>query len=195
MYGPNGGANANDPALRDELAAVRVPVLQERFGQLVRRSLTQRLGTTIGGPMPARYELRVGPGVQAEALAFQLDGTATRVRYIATTNWLLVRLGPPPEGIASGTERTIDAFNIPPNQYFASDSSREAAEHRLAEILAEQVVQRVAVEFRRRQEAGAAAAAAVPVPAAMPVAPAEAPPPDFSQPLQRGPVPGLGPMR
>jgi LPS-assembly lipoprotein len=162
----------------------------------MRRALTQRLGTGIGGPTAARYELRVAPGIQSEAVGIQRDGTATRVRYIATANWLLVRLGPPPEGIASGTERTIEAFNIPPNQYFASDSSREAAEQRLAEVLSQEVVQRVAVEFRRRAAAGGTASAAIPVPASPAAAPGESLPPAGTEPFGQGGVPGVGtPLR
>ena len=158
LHGRNGAAEvaAGQPDVRAVLASTRVALIGERFGQLLRRGLMQRLGTGIGGPAQAVYELRVGPGVQAEALGVQTDGSATRVRYIGTANWLLVRIGPPLEAQFGGTERAIEAYNIPANQFFAADSSREAAEQRLAATLSEQMVTRIAVELRRRAALGGA---------------------------------------
>lgn len=152
LYGRAGGGGAD---MRTELSQIRVTIIQERFGQLLRRALYQRMGQSVSGPGQALYELRLSPSVQAEGVGVQRDGTATRVRYMGTANWLLARIGPPPETLASGIERSIEAYNIPPNQFFAADSSRESAEQRLAELLAELVVTRIAVDFRRR-EAGAA---------------------------------------
>jgi LPS-assembly lipoprotein len=152
LYGGNGAVGASDdPAIAAELSAVRVPVIPERFGQLLRRGLQQRLGTGVSGPSAARWELRVGPSLQSEGIGFLRDGAATRVRYLATANWQLLRLSPNQEVVASGFERALDAFNVPSNQFFASDVSRDAAERRLAETLAEEVVTRVAVRFRTGQ--------------------------------------------
>ncbi|MGX9966573.1 LPS assembly lipoprotein LptE [Roseomonas sp. F4] len=169
LYG-RGGMAAGEPDVRSQLATVRVTLVQERFGQLLRRALYMRMGQDIGGPAQAVYELRVSPALQAEGVGIQLDGTATRVRYLGTANWLLARIGPPPETQASGVERAIEAYNIPPNQFFASDSSREAAEQRMAEVLAELVVTRLAVDFRRRASgAGGLAQGAPEPPAAAPM--------------------------
>jgi LPS-assembly lipoprotein len=150
LYG-RGDTSAGEPDLRAQLRGVRVTVLQERFGQLLRRSLYQRMGQDVGGPDAGefRYELRVAPALQAEGVAIQRDGTASRVRYIGTVNWLLVRPPPSTQALASGVERSIEAYNIPPSQFFASDTSREFAEQRLAEVLAELTVTRLAVFFRQ----------------------------------------------
>ncbi len=150
VYGPGGGAAAEDAAIARELAAMRVPVIPERFGQLMRRRLEQRL-TTASDPVPAKWELQVAPVVQADALGVLRTGEATRVRYIATANWSLVRLTPR-ETVANGFERAVDAYNIERSQFFAADSSREAAERRLADQLAEEVVLRVAMRLRSIQE-------------------------------------------
>lgn len=154
--------------VRSDLSRIRVALIPERFGQLLRRALTQRMGQGIGGPDQPLYELRLSPALQAEGVGIQRDGTATRVRYIGTANWLLARIGPPPETLASGIERAIEAYNIPPNQFFAADSSRETAEQRLADLLAELVVTRIAVDFGRRGAGGARLAQGAPtaVPAA-----------------------------
>jgi LPS-assembly lipoprotein len=144
-----GGGGTGDSAIAAELAATRVSVIPERFGQLLRRGLQQRLGRG-GEASAARWELLVGPNLSLEGVGILLDGTVTRGRYIATANWTLTRINPR-EAVASGFERAIDAFNLPPNQYFASDASRDAAEHRLAEVLAEEVVTRLSLRFRDLQ--------------------------------------------
>lgn len=163
LYAPaDGNGDGDGPAVAAELATVRVSRIPERFGQLLRRGLEHRLarGASASGPAsPARYELRVSPALAVEGVGFTRDGTATRSRYVASGNWVLLRLGPPQQQIAAGVERTTDAFNVPTSQFFASDASRDAAERRLTEALADQIVSRLAVEFRRRLDAAAAAPA------------------------------------
>lgn len=167
VYGPGGGPGSGDPAVAEQLAAVRVPVIPERFGQLLRRGLQQRLATAGGNETrAARWDLVVSPSFAAEGLGIQPDGAATRVRYIATANWTLLRLTPR-ETVANGFERAIDAFNVQPSQYFAADASRDAMERRLAELLAGEVIQRVALNFRGLQD-GVAPRLIEPVPQGAP---------------------------
>jgi LPS-assembly lipoprotein len=117
----------------------------------------------------ARWDLVVSPSFSAEGLGIQPDGAATRVRYMATANWTLLRLTPR-ETVANGFERAMDAFNIQPSQFFAADMSREAMERRLAELLANEVIMRVAINFRGLQE-GVAPRLIEPVP--QPAAPSD----------------------
>jgi LPS-assembly lipoprotein len=148
LHGGGAAMAGGDPAIASDMAATRVALIPERFGQLLRRGLEQRLGAANGGrAVPARWELVVGPSLAAEGIGIMQDGAATRVRYIATANWTLLRLNPR-ESVANGFERAIDAYNIQPNQYFAADVSREATERRLAEQLAEEMAMRVALRFR-----------------------------------------------
>ncbi|MGG5886795.1 LPS assembly lipoprotein LptE [Falsiroseomonas sp. HC035] len=180
--------------MRAQLQGVRVEVLQERFGQLLRRALYQRMGQDVGGPGAGevRYQLRVAPALQQEAVGIQRDGTSSRVRTIGTVNWLLAQPGPPPVTLASGVERSIEAYNIPPSQFFASDSSREFAEQRLAETLADLTVTRLAIFFRqpdfRQPDTGLVAPAGASAPV-MPLPGADLTPVD---PAARGLPPGLG---
>jgi LPS-assembly lipoprotein len=150
MHG-GGAAGGEDPAVAAELAATRVAPIPERFGQLVRRELQQRLGTLGGAAAPARWEVVVGPSVSAEGVGILRDGSTTRVRYVATANWTLVRIAPR-EAVANGFERAIDAYNLQPNQFFAGDMSRDAMERRLADLLASEVATRVALRFRSLHE-------------------------------------------
>ncbi len=182
IYGQGGAISPSDPAIRSELSAVSVALIPERFGQLLRRDLQTRLGNR--GPANARWELMVGPSFQADSLGIQQDGSATRVRYIATANWTLVRMAPR-EQVANGFERAIDAFNVQPNQFFASDMANDATQRRLSQLLAEEIVTRLALRFRTLQE-GQPTRLIEPV----------APPPTLAEPpaplMAPTPSPGLG---
>ena len=139
MYGPrpNGAATAG-------LETVSVGLITERNGQLLRRHLEQRLGRA---GTPARYDLRVGLAYGIEVQGFERDGTPSRVRITATANWFLYDSGSPPRLVGTGVDRAFDAYNVPENQFFAADTARDAAERRLIEQLANDIVQRLAVRF------------------------------------------------
>ncbi len=132
------------------LQAVRVGLIPERNGQLLRRSLQDRLGR--GPDAAVRYDLRVGLAYGVDLQGFARDGTPSRVRITATARWFLYDVNTPPRLIANGTERAFDAYNVPENQFFAADTARDATERRLVEQLAEDIVQRLAL----RLEAGPA---------------------------------------
>lgn len=154
LYAPIGdGPEAVD--LREELAAVRVANIPDRNGQLLRRLLERRLEGSRPGT-PARYGLTVALAAGAEALGYRRDGTVTRVRYTFTGNFTLATLAAPPVTLATGQARTIDAYNVPDLQFFSADSSRDAMERRLVEVVGDEIYRRVAVELRRRREAGPA---------------------------------------
>lgn len=143
------GPMANGAALSEELGAVRVGPLYERNGQLLRRFLQQRMEDSRPGT-PARYELRAGTTIAQDLQGYREDGTISRVRYLATADFTLVRIAVPEEELLRGRARRFDAYNIPELQFFAADVSREAMERRLMEGLAEDIARRVALELRRR---------------------------------------------
>lgn len=158
LHGPagaplaGGGGRAADPRIAEALASVRVGLIPERNGQLMRRALQRRLEDTLPGT-PARYELQASLVFQPEVLGYRRDGAVTRVRYLATVNWALIQRADPPEVIARNTARTIDSFNIPDLQFFAADVSREATERRLVEELADSVYAGVVLALRQRTPA------------------------------------------
>jgi LPS-assembly lipoprotein len=138
MYGPQ------PDSVVAGLQTVSVGLIPERNGQLMRRQLEQRLGRSGA---PARYDLRVGLGYGVELQGFEEDGAPSRVRITATANWFLYETGASPRLVAQGTDRAFDAYNVPENQFFASDASRYAAEQRLVDQLASDIVQRLAIRF------------------------------------------------
>lgn len=147
LYAP--GPMANGIVLADELGAVRVARLSDRNGQLLRRYLQQRMEDSRPGT-PPRYELRTGVIISQDLQGYREDGTISRVRYLATSDFTLVRIAEPEEEVMRGRARRFDAFNIPELQFFAADVSREAMERRLMDGLAEDITRRVALELRRR---------------------------------------------
>jgi LPS-assembly lipoprotein len=131
--------------LRRELAAVRIGDIPERAGQLLRRDLQRRFEGAAPGT-PARYRLDVSLAFGAEVLGYRADGGITRVRYTATGSWALSTVSVPRGtlGRSALPFRAIDSFNVPDLQFFAGDTSRDSAELRLVETVAEDVYRQVA---------------------------------------------------
>lgn len=152
LYGSGDGAVSAGAAA--ELAKVRVASIPDRNGQLLQRALEQRLRRH--GDVPAAYDLRCGITFGQDIQGFRRDGIPSRVRSAATANWFLFTAASPPVAVANGAERTFDAFNIPENQFFAADTSREAMERRLVETLADDIVLRLAMVLTTRTGRAAA---------------------------------------
>lgn len=143
------GPMADGTTLAGQLGAVRVGPIYERNGQLLRRYLQQRMEDARPGTA-ARYELRTGITITQDLQGYREDGTISRVRFLATSDFTLVRIAEPEEEVLRGRARRFDAYNIPELQFFAADVSREAMERRLMDGLAEDITRRVALELRRR---------------------------------------------
>ncbi|MFC0410274.1 LPS assembly lipoprotein LptE [Roseomonas elaeocarpi] len=131
-----------------ELASVRVGLIPDRSGQLLRRALEQRFGS--GSGVPGQYELKTTFQTGIEQEGFRRDGVATRSRITATAPWQLYTMSVPPVLVASGTERSFDAWNIPDNQFFAADASADAAQQRLVVVIASDISEKVALALRAR---------------------------------------------
>lgn len=147
LYGEQGSLNSNSP-VSAELAAVEVANVPERRGQLLRRALRERLWA--GGQASPRYTLTTSLQIGTEPEGYRTDGLPTRVRYTVNASWWLVTRDAQPQIVLNGTERAVDAFNIPDNQFFAGDASSEAMMGRLMERLADDIVTRLAVELQER---------------------------------------------
>jgi LPS-assembly lipoprotein len=122
---------------------VRVALIPERNGQILRQELQRRFGAGDR----AGYDLRVALSSVSEALGFRRDGAASRVRVVYTADWRLLTAASPVREVASGTERVLDAFNLADEQFFATESFRVAADRRMMEQLAQQVAERVALRL------------------------------------------------
>ncbi|HEY8288806.1 MAG TPA: LPS assembly lipoprotein LptE [Acetobacteraceae bacterium] len=148
MPATSGAASA---ASRD-LAAVNVPVIPDRPGQLLRQALQERLANDNG--TPHRYDLQLSFAVTGEGIAILQSNFATRVRLRGTANWTLIAQNPAKTRLTSGSAHTLDGFNILDQQYFASDLENEAVQKRIAENLADQIAMQLALYFRKHPSAG-----------------------------------------
>jgi LPS-assembly lipoprotein len=130
-----------------EMAAVFVDTIPERSGQLLRQALQERFERT-GPGVQRRYSLNVSYGIGGEGIAILPDTSVTRIRLTGNADWYLVAQDPAKTRLATGHARAIDGFNILNQQYFFSDLSNEAAQRRIAEVVADQIAIQVAAWFR-----------------------------------------------
>ncbi len=145
-------ADGKPNAVQSDLAAIEVPILPDRNGQLMRQALQQRLDGP-GYDIPKRYRLIVGWGIAAEGLVIEPDSSVSRVRLNGSGSWTLVSLAPNTPVLANGTSRALDGYNPISNQSFAADEETEAITRRMADRLADQIVQQVAAYFAKQTPA------------------------------------------
>ena len=146
MHGRSG--SREDIEVAAALAAVKVGLITERQGQLLRRRLEQGLSPNGQRTGRAQYDLRVGIGYGAELQGFRRDGFPSRVRFNATANWFLYSIDAPPREVARGTARAFDAYDIPENQFFGADAARDTMERQLIEQLAREILESLTIHFR-----------------------------------------------
>lgn len=144
LYGKHG---ATGGAVAPQLASIFVKVMPERNGQLLRQALQQRLaGADDSGAK--LYELSGSLNVAAEAIGIQQDTSSTRTRLNASTNWTLRKVDLANTLVTSGSARATDGVNVNNQEYFALDLETSAAYQRLAETVADQIAQDLAIYFR-----------------------------------------------
>lgn len=154
LYARN-GAGQPGPVSR-ELSAVSVDVIGDRPGQLLRQALQDRLEGD-GSGIARRYLLAVDYGIAGEGIAVRQDSTVTRLRLIGRAQWSLRAEDAARTVLTRDQARAVDDVNIFNEQYFAVDLDTEAAQHRLAQTLADEIVSQLAVYFRRRADQPVAA--------------------------------------
>lgn len=147
LYAP--AANGGPGPAEAEMAAVWVPVIPERSGQVLRQALQQRL-EGAGTGVAKKYALAVTFGIYVDALAIRPDTTATYVRMTGTAPWNLTTVGLKPQPVISGQAQAVNGYDILDQQYFAAMIENDTSIRRLAETLADQIVTRLAIYFRRK---------------------------------------------
>ncbi|MBN8874824.1 MAG: hypothetical protein J0H67_18455 [Rhodospirillales bacterium] len=135
------------PAAR-ELSAINVGIIPDRSGQLLRQALQARLADD--GGTPQHYDLAVSFGIVSDVIGIQANNLATRVRLIGSANYILTSRTTPPTRVTSGSARFVDAYNLFDQQFFAGDLEDESVRRRIAEALAEQITNQLAIFFRKR---------------------------------------------
>ena len=148
------GAGGASSPVAAELAAVYVPVIGERAGQLIRQALQRRF-EGAGTGAAKRYELELNYSLAGEGIAVQRDNSTTRIRLVGIANWTLRTLSLERKALTTGTARVLDGFNILNQQYFAAELENQAATQRVAEALADQVTLKLGAWFQQQAPAPA----------------------------------------
>jgi len=172
-------AGGGSGAVASALADVEVAPIQGRSGWLVANALRQRLGAPPAGG--ARYRLDVRLDDQITGLGVRRDDAVTRERRTLRARYQLVDAGTGTTLVdaTAGSDAGVDVVQ----SEYATIAAENSALERLAEIVADQVVARLAL---RARDGGGAAGASAPTPAtpgaaapttAAPVPPAASPTP------------------
>jgi LPS-assembly lipoprotein len=152
VYAPQDGGQAG-PALTG-LSETSVALIPERSGQILRQALQDRLER--GGANGTRlFELVVvSYGVSSEQIGYQQDSNPTRVRLTARASWSLVTLDAQRRTLTSGSARSSDGYNSLDLQYFFGDHASDAAQRRMAEAVADQMMLQLATYFNTTTTSG-----------------------------------------
>jgi len=139
LYGEHGADNV---AVTDDLAAVRIEAIPDRIGQKMYNMLHERL-TPDGRIEEPKYSLRVHLEETTQDLLYERDETATRSNLTLRAYYVLRRLEDD-EVIAKGTSRATTSYDILSSQY-ATVVSQEDARERSARVVSDDIRTRVAV--------------------------------------------------
>src|SRR5262249_47602838 len=105
MYGESHGAE-----VRAELKAVRVALIANRSGQLLRRYIIDRMGAA-DSPPAALYQLEVGIVESRQYYGIQRDLTATYARLVLTGYYTL-RDVKTQKAVLSGSTNVFSSYNV-----------------------------------------------------------------------------------
>ena len=132
LYGPGGGGEAL-------MGQVRVAAPDSRAGFL----LTGEVETRLGRPDAPRYELRPAIDLRSEVISIDRSNVAGRVNLLGTVRYALTDLDSG-EVVDRGEVRNFtgySSFGTP----VATQAARRDAEARLMQMLADQMLTRLAV--------------------------------------------------
>jgi len=147
MYGGVGGAD--DPDIRERLAAIEVRGLDGRLGQILRNELLDQLNP-VGAQVSARYLLPVQLRRFAAALGIQLDNTVTRYNLILVARFQLRERGTQ-RVVYQSIARREASYNVS-QQPFADLTAEQNAERRAAREVSNDIRTQLAVHFAREAD-------------------------------------------
>jgi len=139
-------------AVRTELAAVEVPLLNGRVGYLVRDSLLEQLNPA-GPAVPSRYLLQISLRRRSAALGIQLNNTVTRYNLTLIARFSLLDSADR-RVLYESVVRRVASYNASRAPYSEFAAERDA-EQRAAREVGTDIGSQLAVYFARQEEAAA----------------------------------------
>jgi LPS-assembly lipoprotein len=138
----SGGASG---AVASSLSAIQVAPIPERAGWLVRNALVDRLGGEASSPS---YRLEVELDDDLTGFGIRGDSAVTRERRTLRARYRLVELssGQVVLDATAGSDVGIDVVS----SEYATVAAERTAQERLAMVIADQMVSRVALFVRNR---------------------------------------------
>ncbi len=140
--GRDGGAT---PA---ELAQVRIDVISDRSGQILRNFLLDRLNPN-GRPDRPAYALEINLVERREDLSIRKDEVATRANFVVTAEYRLREAGAGRE-LTRGQVRSSNSFNIGISE-FATLSGEADARNRALREIGDEIKTRLGIYFAARR--------------------------------------------
>lgn len=136
-------AGGSSGAVAAGLQSVQVAPIPERAGWLVRNALVDRLGGEAGEPT---YRLEVELDDDLTAFGIRGDSAVTRERRTLRARYRLVELstGQVVLDATAGSDAGIDVVS----SEYATVAAEQTAQERLAQVIADQMVSRVALFMR-----------------------------------------------
>ena len=142
MYG--GGSSGK---VASGLTTIKVAAIPERAGWLVRNALVDRMGGESASPS---YRLEVDLDDDLTSFGIRGDSSATRERRTLRARYRLVELstGLVVLDATAGSDAGIDIVS----SEYATVAAEQTAQERLAQVIADQMVSRLALFMRRSGE-------------------------------------------
>lgn len=127
------------------LTTIQVAPIPERAGWLVRNALVDRLGGESANPA---FRLEVELDDNLIAFGIRGDSTTTRERRTLRARYRLVEIGTG-EVVLDATAGSDAGIDVVSSEY-ATVAAEQTAQERLATMIADQMVSRIAVYVRNR---------------------------------------------
>lgn len=134
----------------DDLAQVKIELIENRAGQELRNELLDRFNPD-GTPSEARYRLRVQLREAETAVAIEKDDTASRSDLAIYAAYTLTSV---PDGkvVLQGVSTGLNSYGVITNSY-ATLVGKQDAERRALRAVADDITARVSIYFRRQPTA------------------------------------------
>ena len=137
------------PGVRENLADIRIDMIPDRSGQILRNYLLDDI-VPKGVAARPRYRLQVLLQEPRREIAIQRDNTASRVAYAATTNFYL-RDETSSAVLYSGTSYSETTYEVTTSE-FATLSSLNGARDRVLQDVSADIRQQLADFFARPRD-------------------------------------------